>query len=1173
MMKKINGKSSDILGKIQKTLINISKIPTQCSLLTLKTIRRDDLELRVDARNRVRLFFKGVELTKSSGFNSLVLFDGIWHSLSESRVKTRKIAQDKIALFIKFRNMPLIQHWLIELGPCSQINWNIEIEVEKTLRIDAVKAVAFFSKYYGTWFNAKAQENRFPHFTEGQKICYETKGLDFIGLKARDPQIPSLAFKADGFPFTVAIQNTDLDLSSRVFEIQFEEEKELYQPGIYPYLKASFQLYPDKAVLEDTLIKIRQEQERKRQEEEKKKQEEERTRQEDERKKQEEERKRQERKKQEEEKRLKEEDEKLSTFKKGPIRLYLDIHNRFHIYYKDNEITKGMGLNAGIFSEGNWYGSSDSQIKVEKPSSDEMLFYFTHNKLPVVQTWHLRFLTEGIMEWEVRMRIKEPLRIDRRNASLFLSKAYEGWIMPPEEGKFPSGFGPEWLRMCASYVNKPDFAGLYSSMADLPDITLKNPKDSKCSFLIQNTDLDLSSRVFEIQFEEEKELYQPGIYPYLKASFQLYPDKAVLEDILIKIRQKEERKRQEQERIRQEEERKKQEEEKKRQEEERKRLEEQERKRQEQERIRQEEEKKRQEEERKRSEEQERKRQEEERIRQEQEQKRQEDERKRQEREWKKHEEKIKRLQEKIKKAYVRPGETIELVTLKQSYIKNDDSVYIYGDNEELHNRISSRKGDFKKIISKIKSGINKNIKIGISRFNFFKLNEIAQFCSSLMGRRLDLRSVALNPLPLKRLYLNFFDYIKELNARIGSDRIEFFLKDEKLLDLLYAVSSQANQYNERELLRLLGVISEHAFIGPQTIVLDTYHRCNANCIHCWIHTPRRKLSPELINLKMDFSLYKNIVDDAAGLLCDEIIIQGDGEPLLDNRFLEMVQYARDRGLKVIFFTNAVLLDKKKAERITELEIDEIYCSLPAGTDKTYAVINSKQSKETFHKITHNLKNFISLRDRLKRNKPLLQMTHVIHDLNHHELEEMARLDAYIGADKARFYLARLDENIKFLKIKPAHIETIKKSLRKVTSCLKKERIELQDNIWFQLENYNCKTGGWSGSKFLKSGCPVGWFFCLILAKGELSMCCHLRVVDYLGDKSFKEAWNSGAYNKFRIQAKYIMKNKDITFRNGLKLYDQYCNNCDTHQVILRINELLKKYDLKQFYTYKGTVI
>jgi MoaA/NifB/PqqE/SkfB family radical SAM enzyme len=1234
-MKKIKQITGSIFSGIQQGVWDVLRISAQFSPAALRIIRRDDLELRVDKKNRIRLYFKDLELTNSAGFNGAVFSGGIWHSLSEAFLKINRITQYKLGLFIKFRNIPLVQHWVIELGPDNQINWNIEMEAQKPLRIEAVKANVFFSKYYRIWFNAQAQESRFPHFTNDHKACYETRQLDFVGLKSGDQQMPPFIFKADGVSFALTIQNTDIEHSSRVLEIQFEEEKELYQPGVYPYFKASFQVYPDVTVLEGILLKIRQEAERKRLEaEEQRRQAEERKRQEEEARRKEkqeileqihrrqeqlliqvqeyerlrqqqeemvaqdirliqqhredaleqirqaqaqmlfqhkeaEERKRQEEeesKQAEERKRQhQEEAQRMRTFKNGLFMLYLDWHNRFHIHYKDTEITKGEGLSVGTFSEGAWYNSSDSQTKVERPSSDEMLIYFNHNRIPVVQIWHLRFTTQGVMDWEVRISIKEPLRIDRRNASLFLSKVYKGWILSPKEGQFPSDFGVEWQMMHSSSVNKLDFMGLYSGIENFPVVALKSLEGLNTALTIQNTDIEHSSRVLEIQFEEEKELYQPGVYPYFKASFQVYPDVTVLEGILLKIRQEAERKKQEEEQGRQAEERKRLEneeqkklaEENKQLELERKRLEAEEQRRQAEERKRQEEEQRRRAEELKR---------------QEEEQRRRAEERKRQVGEWEKHEEILRSLQEKIKKVYLEPNQATELVVLKEGYMKNDNSLYLHGDTEDLNDKISLAQGDFKKNVSKIKlvGNTHKKIKIGISRFNFFKLNEIAQFCSSLMNQRLDLLSVILNPLPLKRLYLNFFDYLKELNKRVETSRIEFFLKDEKLLDLLYSISHQANQYNERELLRLLGVISEHAFIGPQTIVLDTFHRCNTNCIHCWIHTPRRAPSHKFANLRMDLSLYKNIIDNAADLLCDEIIIQGDGEPLLDNRFLEMVQYARNKGLKVIFFTNAILLDENKARKIIELEIDEIYCSLPAGTAKTYTLINSKQSQETFHKISQNLKNLILLRRQLKKSKPALQMTHVIHDLNHHELEEMARLDARIGADKARFYLARLDKNIKFLKIKPAHIKVIEASLKKVAVYLKQEHIDLQDNIWFQLKNYNSKTAHWSKDKFLKSGCPVGWFFCLILARGELSMCCHMRLVGSLGEKSFRQVWNSVAYDKFRSQAKYIMQNKNVTFANGVKLYDEYCNNCDTHQVILRVHELLKKYNLEKF--YKGSI-
>jgi len=319
-------------------------------------------------------------------------------------------------------------------------------------------------------------------------------------------------------------------------------------------------------------------------------------------------------------------------------------------------------------------------------------------------------------------------------------------------------------------------------------------------------------------------------------------------------------------------------------------------------------------------------------------------------------------------------------------------------------------------------------------------------------------------------------------------------------------------------------------------------------------------------DLKMDINLYKEIIDDAEKMLCDEIIIQGDGEPMLDNRFMEMIAYARNKGLKTLFFTNGILLDKKMAAETINLEVNEIFCSLPAGTAKTYALINSKQSENTFRVIEKNLKNLIDMRNSAGRGKPLLQMTHVVHSLNYHEIEEMARFDASIGADKVRFYLVRLDNNIRFLKLKASHIQSMQESLQRIEPLLKARGIELQDNIHFQLQHYNPENGDWSGETFSNMGCPVGWFFSLALFSGEVSMCCHLRIIDKLKAKSFAQLWSSRRYNEVRIYAKYLNKHKNEYLLNGKKLFDDFCRHCDTHQVILRINQLMNKYHMDKFY-------
>jgi hypothetical protein len=43
------------------------------------------------------------------------------------------------------------------------------------------------------------------------------------------------------------------------------------------------------------------------------------------------------------------------------------------------------------------------------------------------------------------------------------------------------------------------------------------------------------------------------------------------------------------------------------------------------------------------------------------------------------------------------------------------------------------------------------------------------------------------------------------------------------------------------------------------------------------------------------------------------------------------------------------------------------------------------------------------------------------------------------------------------------------------------------------------------------------------------------------------------------------MKHKDILLPNGVKLYDDFCSHCDTHQVILGIEERFREYGLEQF--------
>ncbi len=510
--------------------------------------------------------------------------------------------------------------------------------------------------------------------------------------------------------------------------------------------------------------------------------------------------------------------------------------------------------------------------------------------------------------------------------------------------------------------------------------------------------------------------------------------------------------------------------------------------------------------------------------------------------------------------------------TKKEVIKKSHMEYYIFGDFEELHNRIAGSDTNFKRITDKIKylvdKGKNIELTIGLSRYNFARLDKIAEFCMLLIGKKIDISSISLKLFPVKDLPQNFIKYVEEIKKYIDTEKINIIIYDDKLMEILNTVGLHAhvNPDREKDLLRLLGLITEQVFIGPQTIVFDPFHRCNAKCQHCWVHTPGVKHPEEFLNRKFDFEIFKKVIDDAAEMMTDGIILQGDGEPLMYDKFMPMLRYARSKDLGVLFFTNGILLDEEKAKEIIALGVNEIYCSFPAGTAEVYEKISSVQPAETFYNIKNNLKKFMALKRQAGKDSPRLLVSHVIHTLNYHQLVEMAKIDVDIAPDAVRFYLIRLDVMNRFLQLKPKEVEEIKRQVPIVSEILKKNNIEFIDNFEFQLNHYDEKTGAWSKDFFLNNGCTIGWYFNLIPAKYDMSFCCHLRTVGYLDKKPFKEIWNSVEYWRWRRQAKYLKDNKRIKFVNGQVLYDEHCDHCDNHQTIIKTLNELRRYDLYKYY-------
>lgn len=117
---------------------------------------------------------------------------------------------------------------------------------------------------------------------------------------------------------------------------------------------------------------------------------------------------------------------------------------------------------------------------------------------------------------------------------------------------------------------------------------------------------------------------------------------------------------------------------------------------------------------------------------------------------------------------------------------------------------------------------------------------------------------------------------------------------------------------------------SEYSTPYPPTVGIETTAVCNLTCNKCPVGR-ERKVAPE--HAFMDMGLYCKIIDELAGNV-EEVGLSLFGEPLINPRFFEYVAYAKEKGLKVVFFSNGIALSDAAINNIVKHRVDSIVFSV-----------------------------------------------------------------------------------------------------------------------------------------------------------------------------------------------------------------------------------------------------
>jgi len=134
-----------------------------------------------------------------------------------------------------------------------------------------------------------------------------------------------------------------------------------------------------------------------------------------------------------------------------------------------------------------------------------------------------------------------------------------------------------------------------------------------------------------------------------------------------------------------------------------------------------------------------------------------------------------------------------------------------------------------------------------------------------------------------------------------------------------------------------------------------------------------------------DFKLFKKIIDESNGRL-KSILLNVLGEPLLNKKIIEYIQYARNNGvIDIMINTNGILLTEEMSNKLLESGLTRLHVSVDAADKKTYKKI---RGEDQYDIIRSNLKYFKAERDRRNKRMPVIRGSFVKCKENIHQIEK-----------------------------------------------------------------------------------------------------------------------------------------------------------------------------------------
>lgn len=282
----------------------------------------------------------------------------------------------------------------------------------------------------------------------------------------------------------------------------------------------------------------------------------------------------------------------------------------------------------------------------------------------------------------------------------------------------------------------------------------------------------------------------------------------------------------------------------------------------------------------------------------------------------------------------------------------------------------------------------------------------------------------------------------------------------------------------------------------PRYMQIEVTTICNLHCTFCPRTTVMVPQKDKPVK-HMKIAEFRRIIDELPFLWKTQL--QGYGEPLLNPDILEMIRYARSKGIAVQMNTNLTRWPRPGGvEGLVKSGLTDVIVSVDGATPK---IFEAGRVGAKFDVVIGNLRELVATRNRLGMKTPMIETATVVMPLNMHEMPQLRALFKEIGVDRSNFQLERSYSGDWVSKAREAF-----------------DAVDGATGITFDLG-----AGGYVETGKPKPPCPWPWRAGYITVDGYVTACCEypatVAKVHNFGnvlEQPFREIWNGPRYRAFR---------------------------------------------------------